>query len=164
MSHQKTLVIMITLITSLLVSPLAVFAQSSSKSDWNSVQSLAADSQLAIKLKSGKTVNGHFKNASDSSLTLITKAGPVDLKRDDIGSIHDVRRKSATKSTMIGLGIGAGAGAALGAAGSANDNNGFDKLDHAVTAGLAVVGAVAGSVTGYFVGRRAKKTLIYESK
>jgi len=52
----------------------------------------------------------------------------------------------------------------LGAAGSATDDNGFDKIDHAVIAGLAVVGAVAGSVSGYFIGRRAKRTLIYENK
>jgi len=164
MSHLKRFVISIALVASLLVSPFAASAQSSATGSWNTVQSLGADSKVSVKLKTGKTVDGHFKSASDSSLTLTTKNGQVDLKRDEIASIYEVRRKSATKSTMLGMGIGAGAGAALGAAGSATDDNGFDKIDHAVTAGLAVVGAVAGSVTGYFIGRRAKRTLIYENK
>ena len=164
MSHQKRLVISIALIASLLVWPFAVSAQSSAQGHWDFVQNLAADSKVSVKLKTGKKVDGHFKSATDSLLTVTTKSGPVDLKRDEIASVYEVRRKSATKSTMLGLGIGAGAGAALGAAGSANDDNGFDKIDHAIIAGLVVVGAVAGSVTGYFVGRRAKRTLIYENK
>jgi hypothetical protein len=164
MSHQKRLVISIALIASLLVWPFAVSAQSSSKGNWDFVRNLAADSKVSVKLKTGKKVDGHFKSASDSLLTLTTGSGPVDLKRDEIASVYEVRRKSATKSAMLGMGIGAGAGAALGAAGSANDDNGFDQIDHAIIAGLVVVGAVAGSVTGYFVGRRAKRTLIYENK
>ena len=164
MSHQKRFAISIALVALLLVSPLAAPAQSSATGNWNTVQTLATDSKVSVKLKAGKTVDGHFRSASDSSLTLATKNGPVDLKRDEIATIYEVRRKSATKSTMLGMGIGAGAGAALGAAGSASDDNGFDKIDHAIIAGLAVVGAVAGSVTGYFIGRRAKRTLIYENK
>jgi len=59
--------------------------------------------------------------------------------------------------------IGAGAGAAIGAAGGGNDN-GFDKIDHAVTAGLAVLGAAAGAVGGYLIGKRNKRVLIYQAK
>jgi membrane protein DedA with SNARE-associated domain len=53
----------------------------------------------------------------------------------------------------------------IGAVGSANDNDGFDKLDHAVTAGLTVLGAGAGAITGYLIGRSGhKRVLIYEAK
>jgi len=117
-----------------------------------------------VKLKTGKTVDGRFRSASDSSLTLTGKNGVVDLKRDDVASVYEMRRKSATKSTMIGLGVGAGAGAALGAAVTAADKGDFDKLDQAALAGVVVIGALAGTVTGYFLGRKSKKVLVYESK
>jgi len=162
MSHQERLVICIGLIASLLFSTISVVAQTST-SDWNALHSLAVDSKISVKLKIGKTVEGRFKNVSDSSLTLTARNNVVDVKREDVDSVYEVKRKSATKSTLIGLGIGAGGGAAIGAAGASNDDN-FDKLDHAVIAGLAVVGAVGGTVTGYLLGRRSKRVVIYQSK
>jgi hypothetical protein len=163
MAHQKRLVTSIALIASLLFSSISAVAQTAT-GDWNSLQRLGVDSKLSVKLKTGKTVDGRFKTASDSSLTLATKNGSVDLKRDDVASVYEVKRKSATKSTMIGLGVGAGAGAALGAAAASNDNADFDKLDQAVLAGLVVIGAVAGTVTGYFLGRKSHKVLLYQNK
>jgi hypothetical protein len=151
------------LIASLLFSSLSAVGQTST-GNWNSVQSLTADSKVWVKLKTGKTVDGRFRSASDSSLTLTGKNGVVDLKRDDVASVCEMRRKSATKSTMIGLGVGAGAGAALGAAVTAADKGDFDKLDQAALAGVVVIGALAGTVTGYFLGRKSKKVLVYESK
>jgi len=164
MSHQKRLVIAVALITSLLFTSLPAMAQTST-SDWTSLQRLTRDSKVAVKLKTGKKAEGRFTSVTDSSLTLVANTGTVDLKREEIASVYEVKRKSATKSTLIGLGLGAGAGAALGAAAIANDNSdGFDKLDQAVLGGVVVIGAVAGTVTGYFLGRRSKKTLVYENK
>ena len=164
MSHPKRIGISIGLIASLLLSSLSVAAQNSSTGDWGSVQSLTADIKLAVKLKNGKTVDGTFKGASDASLTLSTKNGPVDLKRDEVDSVYEVRSRSATKSTLIGLGLGAGAGAALGGAAIANDNSDLDKLDQAALGGAIVIGALAGTVAGYLFGRRSKKVLVYRSK
>jgi membrane protein DedA with SNARE-associated domain len=64
------------------------------------------------------------------------------------------------------MGLGAGAGAAVGGIASAADNNnGFEKIDHVATAALAVLGAGAGAITGYLIGKRGnKRVLIYESK
>jgi hypothetical protein len=162
MFHQR-LVISMALIASLLSSSLSAVAQTPAD-NWNSVQRLTVDTKLSVKLKTGKTVDGRLRSASDSSLTLTAKNGPIDLKRDDIAVVYETLRKSATKSTLIGLGVGAGAGAALGAAAASSDTGDFDKLDQAVLAGLTVIGAVAGTVTGYFLGRKSKKVLIYESK
>jgi membrane protein DedA with SNARE-associated domain len=67
---------------------------------------------------------------------------------------------------LIGLGVGAGAGAAIGlAADAGSDSDGFEKIDNVAAGAITVVGAVAGAVTGYFIGRgNKKKVLIYEAK
>ena len=73
-------------------------------------------------------------------------------------------RLSSSVGLIIGLGLGAGAGAGLGPIGASNDDSSFEKTDHAATAGLAVVGAGIGALTGYLIGRGgSKRILIYES-
>ena len=54
---------------------------------------------------------------------------------------------------------GTGIGAGIGTTADATDDSGFEKIDHAVTAGLAVVGTVVGAVGGYFIGRKASKRI-----
>ena len=131
--------------------------------DWSAVSSVPTGDRLVVKLKSGQTVEGKLSAVSDNALSLSVKGKTVDVKRDEVFSIHHVTKKSATKATLIGMGVGAGAGAAIGLAGSSNDN-GFDKIDHAVTAGLAVLGAGAGAAIGYFIGRGGRKSvLIYQA-
>lgn len=131
--------------------------------DWSAVSSVPTGDRLVVKLKSGQTVEGKLSAVSDNALSLSVKGKAVDVQRDDIFSIHHLTKKSATKATLIGMGVGAGAGAAIGLAGSSNDH-GFDKIDHAVTAGLAVLGAGAGAAIGYFIGRGGRKSvLIYQA-
>jgi len=133
--------------------------------DWSRISSVASGSKLKVKLKSGKTFEWILNSVSESSISLATKNTTQYIKRDDVQTVHRVVKKSALTATMIGMAVGAGAGAALGAIGSASDDGGFDKLDHAVTAGLTIIGAIAGTVTGYFIGRSSrKKELIYEAK
>lgn len=166
MQSQRKLMISIGLVISLLFSSVALAAQAATATgDWGSLRNLAVDSKIVVQLKTGKTVQGKFKNVSDSFLTIISKSAPVEIGRDEISTVYELVKKSATKSTLIGLGVGAGAGAAIGAAASASDDSGFEKVDHAATAGLAVAGAVAGALTGFMVGRGGtKRVLIYESK
>jgi hypothetical protein len=157
--------IIVVLAVSLLL-PTLTFAQTGAvpNHDWSALNTAASGSKLVVKLKNGTTVEGKLSSVSDTALSLTVKGKPVDLKREDVDSVHQLSRKSATKATLIGMGIGAGAGAGIGAAGSGNDN-GFEKLDRAVTAGLAVLGAGAGAITGYLIGRSGKKrVLIYEAK
>ena len=131
--------------------------------DWSAVSSVPTGDRLGVKLKTGQTVEGKLSAVSDSALSLSVKGKTVDVKRDEVFSVHHVTKKSATKATLIGMGVGAGAGAAIGLAGSANDN-GFEKIDHAVTAGLTVLGAGAGAAIGYFIGRGGRKrVLIYQA-
>jgi hypothetical protein len=65
---------------------------------------------------------------------------------------------------LIGAGIGAGVGAALGIAGDQNENDFFETKD-SITAGVVVVAAGIGALTGFLIGRSGKKrVLLYESK
>ena len=138
-----------------------VLAQTA-QSNWTAVSAVAVGTKLKVKLKSGKTHEGTFTSANDSTLTLQIKNASTELKREDIATVHQRGKGSTTAATLIGLGIGAGAGAAIGAASS--DDDSFDKVNHAATAGLAVVGAGVGALTGYLIGKRSRKdTLIYQA-
>ena len=157
--------VVVVVVASLLVSSVSVAAQGQTN-DWSKVAALSSGSNLSVKLKTGKTVNGTLNSVTDSTISLTAKNASVDIKRDDVRSVHEVVKKSsATKATLIGTGVGAGAGAAAGAIGDSNNDDGFEKLDSAATAGLAVVGAGVGALVGYFIGRSGnKRVLVYESK
>jgi hypothetical protein len=159
------LTFILVLVASLLL-PSAASAQvgTAPAGDWTALNAVTSGSKLAVKLKDGKTVEGKLTGVSDTALSLSVKKKPVEIRREDVFSVHHIGRKSATKATLIGMGAGAGAGAALGAAGSSN-SDGFDKFDQAATAGLIVIGAGAGALTGYLFGRRGRKrVLIYEAR
>ena len=134
-------------------------------SNWSSVKAVATGSKLSVKLRNGKTVEGRLSSVSDDGLTLSIKNSAQDLKRQDVLSVYEFTKKSATKATLIGMGVGAGAGAGIGAVAAATDDGDFEIIDHTVTAGLTVIGAGLGAITGYLVGRGAsKRVLVYESK
>jgi hypothetical protein len=152
-------------VATLLLATVTVMAQGQTN-NWSRVTAVAAGTKLAVKLKNGKTVNGTFNNASDSTLSVMVKNSPVEIKRDDVATVHEVVKKSsATKATLIGTGVGAGVGAAAGGIATAKDDDGFDKIDHVATAGLAVAGAGVGALVGYLIGRGGnQRVLLYESK
>jgi len=169
---RNRLTISIALVASLLLSSVTLTAaaqeaketkatQAAATNDWSRLNTVTSGSKLAVKLKNGKTVEGKLSSVSDTVLSLSVKNKPVDVKREDVLSVYQVSKKSATKATLIGMGVGAGAGAAIGLAGSNGDS--FAKIDHAVTAGLTVLGAGAGAVAGYFIGSGSKRVLIYQA-
>src|SRR5690349_191440 len=156
----------ISIILSLLfLSPVTLMAQTG-LSDWSRLSSVASGSKLSVKLKDGKTVEGSLRSVSDTGLSLTVKNADRELRRDDVLTVHELAAKSVTKSTLIGLGVGAGAGAAIGIAGDASGHdNGFEKIDNTVAAGVAVLGAGVGALSGFLIGRSGKKrVLLYESK
>jgi hypothetical protein len=154
------------IIAALLLSSVSVMAQGA-MNDWSKVTALAGGSNLSIKLKNGKTHKGTLNSVSDSRLSLTVKNGPVEIKREDVRTVHEVIKKgSGKKGALIGSAVGAGAGAGLGAIGDAQNQDGFggEKLDNAFVAGLTILGAGAGAIAGYFIGRRgSKKVLVYEA-
>ncbi len=132
--------------------------------DWSALNTVTPGSKLSVKLKNGKTVKGELSNISDTALSLSVKKKPVDVKREDVFSVHQTSQRSATKATLIGMGAGAGAGAVIGTVGGSKDD-GFGKIDRAATLGLTVIGGAAGALVGYLVGRSGRKrVLIYEAK
>ncbi len=164
---KKRLTISLVLIASFVLSAGSITGQTTAAptNDWSRLTAVESGSKLVIKLKNGKTVEGKVVSVSATAVSISIKGKPVELKRDDVRSVHQVMTKSASKATLIGLGVGAGAGAAAGAAASSSDTGfDFDKFDKAVTAGLTVVGAGAGALTGYLLGRRGgKRVLMYEA-
>ncbi len=162
---RKRFTVSIALIASLLLSTMTLTAQTMN-SDWSRLSALESGSKLVVKLKNGETVKGKLSGVSETALSLSVKDKPVELMREDVFTVHQTTEKSAKKATLIGLGVGAGAGALVGKAGTGGDSGfDFEKLDHAVTAGLAVLGAGAGAGIGYLVGRSGRKqVLIYQAR
>lgn len=161
-NRKLTLVL---LLAAALLLPSVASAQNSSAStgEWASLNTVTSGSKLAVKTQDGRSLEGRLSGVSDASLSLSVKGKPVELKREDVQSVYRIGKNSATKATLIGMGVGAGAGAAIGAAADSS-SDGFEGIDHAVTAGLTVVGAGVGALTGYLLGRRgSKRVLIYEA-
>jgi hypothetical protein len=169
---RNRLTISIALVASFLLSSVTLNAQetkatnatkaTTANNEWSRLNTVTSGSRLAVKLKNGKSVEGKLSGVSDTGLSLSVKDKPVEVKREDVLSVYQITKKSATKATLIGMGVGAGAGAGIGLAGSNDDS--FAKIDHAVTAGLAVLGAGAGALTGYLIGRSGRKrVLIYQA-
>ena len=148
-----------------LLSTLTVVAQDQTN-NWSRVIALASGAKVAVKLKTGKTMNGTVSSVTDSALSLHVKNSTTEIKREDVATVHEVvKNGSAKKATLIGTGVGAGVGAAAGGIASSNDDDGSDKIDHVATAALAIVGAGSGALIGYLIGRGGnKRVLVYEAK
>ena len=162
---SRRLTLMLVLAAALLL-PSVAQAQSAGAAtgEWSALNAVTSGSKLVVKTKDGKSVEGRLSGVTDAALSLSVKGKPVDLKREDVQSVYSVGKKSATKATLIGMGVGAGAGAGIGAAADST-SDGFESIDHAVTAGLTVVGAGVGALTGYLIGRGgSKRVLIYEAR
>ena len=160
---SRRLVFSLALAASLLLTP--VVSAQSAAGDWSAVKAVEIGSKLSVKLKDGKTVEGRLTGVSNEELSLSVKNRATDLKREEVRSVHRVEGKSATKATLIGMGVGAGAGAAVGlAADGASDSGGFETFDNVAAAALTVLGAGAGALTGFLIGRRGRKrVLVYQA-
>jgi small nuclear ribonucleoprotein (snRNP)-like protein len=151
------------LLCSFLFSPATAAAQGGT-GDWSHLTSVATGSKLSVKLRNGKTVDGTLQSVSDAALSLTVKNNPMEVKREDVLTVHQITKKSATKATLIGMGVGAGAGAIIGAANDSR-NDSFETIDNVATGVVTVLGAGAGALAGFLVGRSGKKrVLVYEAK
>ena len=162
-SSATRFAVVIALFFSFLLSPVTLLAQTG-VNDWSQLNSVTSGTKLSVKLKDGKKMEGTLDAVSDTSLSLTVKNTRKEVKRDDVASVHQLSKKSATTATLVGLGVGAGAGAAVGLAGDAS-SDGFEKIDNAAAAGVTALGAGVGALAGFFIGRAGKKrVLLYEAK
>lgn len=162
--RKNRLAISLALLACLLFPSLTLTAQDlkPAVNDWSQLSTVVSGTGLSVKTKDGKTVEWKLNKISDTALSLAVKNKPVDLKREDVQSIYQLTKKSATKATLIGLAVGGGAGLGVGLAGRSND--GFDKIENAAAAGFAVLGAAGGALAGYLIGRSGRKrVLIYQA-
>lgn len=160
----KQIAIIVVLLLSFLVSPVTLVAQTGTN-DWSRLSATTSGTRLSVKLKDGKKVEGTLTSVSDTSLSLTVKNAAKEIRREDIASVHEVSKKGAGKATLIGAGVGAGVGAALGIASEQNDEDTFFETKDSITAGMVVVAAGIGALTGFLIGRSGKKrVLLYESK
>jgi hypothetical protein len=160
---RRRLALCLVLSASLSLAP-AASAQTAS-GDWSAVRAVAAGSKLSVQLKSGRSVKGKLTGVSDDGLSLTAGGKTTDIKAAEVQRVYTVGGGSGKKGALIGLAVGAGAGAVAGAAADSASDDGFEGFDAAATAGLTVLGAAAGALTGYFLGRRGgKRVLVYEAR
>ncbi|HET7112392.1 MAG TPA: hypothetical protein VFI57_02055 [Pyrinomonadaceae bacterium] len=158
----KQIAIIVVLLFSFLLSPVTLVAQTRTN-DWSRLNTVATGTKLSVKLKDGKKAEGTLTAVTDTSLSLTVKNAAKEIRREDIATVHEVSKKGAGKATLIGMGIGAGVGAGLGLAAETNDDS--LEVKDAVTAGMVVLGAGIGALTGFLIGRSGKKrVLLYEFK
>lgn len=159
--RRRAATLSLVLIASMLMSP--VVSAQTATGDWSALKAVAVGNKLSVKLKTGKSVEGRLTGVSDDTLSLTVGGKPTDLKVVEVLSVYRVGGSSAKTGALVGAAVGGGAGLTLGLAGSAADD-GFNDLDAPITAGLTVLGAGAGALIGYAIGRsKRKRVLVYQA-
>jgi hypothetical protein len=143
--------------------PQIMFAQAPPtpiKGSWDAVKTIPYGNKVAVRLRSGKTLNGWMISASDTVLTLERRKNSTDVNRGDVLRVYHLVKKSKTIGLLIGLLIGTGVGALVG---ELVEPEGTD--DPGLTAVvLGFLGALIGGGTGAAISGRTKRLLIYETK
>src|SRR5262245_9305475 len=146
------LALMLILVT---VGPTA-FAQQP-RGDWTAVQSLPADEDISIRLKTGKQVRGEFLSATDNQVTITRKGKGESFAKDAIAQIERLERKAEKgKFALIGAGIGAATGAGIGGAkaSSASDDG------YVYTIAGVAMGTGFGALGGFLFGQAKRKHMV----
>ena|SRR5215813_9942279 len=146
-------------LASVTIVPVA-FAQQA-RGDWTAVQSLPADTEISVKLKTGKHVRGDFLSATDNELTITRKGKGESFAKGAIAQIDRLERKAEKgKYALIGAGIGTAAGAGIGGAKASSTSD--DGYVYTI-AGVAM-GAGFGALGGFLFGQAKRKHVrIYEA-
>lgn len=132
---------------------------------WDRLAVIAPEEKLAVKLKDGKSVEGRFLSASDTTLTVRRKGRNVDIARDSVQRVFRVIPRKAAKSLLTGTGVGAGIGVAIGAILAARweAETGEEAFPIILLGSLGTgIGAAVGGLHGMF--KRQQKVLVFEAK
>lgn len=116
-------------------------------SDWKNIQSLRSGDRIGIIQSDQKRIEGTFRNATDSGISLVADRD-VTVPKDNVIRVYRRARVSRIYRTIIGAGIGLAGGAIVNAtAGERFRNEGGDITAGAILGGAAV-GAGIGALTG----------------
>jgi hypothetical protein len=115
--------------------------------NWTNLNTLAAGSEVRVRVASGKDVRGFIQRVTPDSLLLNATTGQETLARADVRRVSLKKPGHRGRNTLIGLGIGAGAGLAAGAGIDAQSNS-SDWFPYAGKAVFGPLGAILGTVIG----------------
>jgi hypothetical protein len=130
----------------LLIFALTAAAQSPAQ-DWNNVKSLAAGTEVRVKLNS-RTVDGKMQSATDDSLAISSDKGQETFALRDVARVSLRSKGHRARNALIGLGVGVGIGAVVGAASSCSHCISPISEGQAVGIFTGVLGALGAIVGG----------------
>ena len=156
---RRTLPLLLVLLLLSSHTPLAFSQQSSSLSNWASVQQIKTNERVFVRQKNGKEIKGEMIEASDTTLTIDRDGKPFSIARADVRQVYVVSGTAKKgKWALIGAGIGAGAGAGIGAA---KYSSSVDDSQIYIPIGL-IIGAGSGAIGGLLFGQSTRKRdLVY---
>jgi hypothetical protein len=155
---SKTLPLLLVLLLLSTHAPLA-FSQSSSLSEWASVQRIKTNERLFVRQQNGKEIKGRMIEATDTTLTIDRDGKPFSIARGDVRQVYVVSGTAQKgKWALIGAGIGAGTGAGIGYAKYSPNS---DDSEIYIPIGL-LIGAGSGALGGMLFGQSTRKReLVY---
>jgi hypothetical protein len=132
---------------------------------WEGLKAIPRGDEVRVRLRNGQTLKGRLISVSDTAMTLARGDITTDVTRGDALKVHRMISKSAKRATLIGLGIGAGVGGlGSGAAAAAASGSGEPGEYGLAVLIYGMIGAGVGALTGYIVGSRKHRALIYETR
>ena len=135
---------------------------------WSGVEKVPPGEKLIVKLKDGKKLKGTLSSVSDTGLTLVRGNRTTVVERENVLQVYRLVRKSGGSATRWGAISGALIGGVLGLALYGADAGPFHGGNESVgalmgsVAGTGAIGAGVGGASGYALGSRKARVLIYD--
>ena len=136
---------------------------------WSGVEKVLPGEKLIVKLKDGKKVKGTLSSISDTGLTLVRGNRTTDMERENVLQVYRWVEKRGERHIGVGAMIGGISGGILGLALYGADAGPFHGGNESVgaligsIAGTGAIGAGVGGASGYALGGRKARVLIYDA-
>lgn len=129
---------------------LATATAQTTAATWDSVKALQAGTEVRIAA-GPRTVRGKIDRVSDDALALTSAKGQEMFTQQEVSRAWVKKPGHRKRNALIGLGVGAGVGLGVGLASREGPGGFGPNLDDAVTVGMTVAGALAGTIVGVLV-------------
>jgi len=123
-----------------------VFAQS--KTDWASLNKLAAGEPIRVSMTDGKSYKGEFQSVSADSLVMVAASTQQSLAHAQVAKVSLKGESHRGRNTLIGLGVGAAGGLAIGAGADAACSRDCFLGNNIGKAIFTPLGAIIGTIVG----------------